>query len=240
MGLRAPRLDGADADLRLIGELERELGESAGLDAQEAELRRMRAAVVADPLGPSVEPDLDRVARLLASSRAEAELAIVVRNEYARRRENLAAALDRVRAAESETRLAHGAVVVKIALPPQAQPRSRVEALSTELDALDASADPWVSRARRLAALEDDARRAAEQARATATALYGLLGRRDELRGRLGACQAMAARKGLAEDPAAGELYERARALLWTAPCDLTRAATAVEDYRRAIHGGTR
>ncbi|UBU15847.1 coiled-coil domain-containing protein [Nonomuraea gerenzanensis] len=235
-----PRLDDAEADLRRIRELERELGETTGPADQEAELRRIRATVVEDPLGASVEQDLDRLARLLAGLRAEAELALVVKGEYARRRENLLAALDQVRAAESETRLAHGAVVVKIALPPQAQPRSRVDGLAEALDALDTSADTWVQRAKRLAALEQNARTAAEQALATAKALYGLVGRRDELRGRLGACQVMAVRKGLAEDPAALELYERARALLWSAPCDLTRAAAAVENYQRAISGGTR
>ncbi|MEV0822892.1 hypothetical protein [Nonomuraea rubra] len=235
-----PRLDDTEADLRRIRELERELGEAAGLAGQEAELRRIRAAVVGDPLGPPVEQDLDRLARLLAGARAELELALVVKDEYARRRENLVAELDRVRAAESEARLAHGAVVVKIALPPQAQPRSRVEGLAGALDALDVAADAWVQRAKRLAALEENARKAAEQALATAKALYGLVGRRDELRGRLGACQVMAVRKGLAEDPAAMELYERARTLLWSAPCDLTRAATAVENYQRAISGGKR
>ncbi|MBE1591526.1 hypothetical protein ACFPOI_13365 [Nonomuraea angiospora] len=233
-----PRLDGADSDLRHIRDLERRLGEGADLTAQEAELKRLRGSVLEDPLGPSAEPDLDRLTKLLAGSRAELELALTVKDEFARRREDLVAALDRVRAAESEARLAHGAVVVKIALPPQAQPRGRAESLAAGLDALDASADTWVLRAKRLAALEEEARRAAEQSQATAKALYGLVSRRDELRGRLGACQVMAVRKGLAEDPAASELFERARVLLWTAPCDLTRAAAAVETYQRAIHGG--
>ncbi|MET9249826.1 hypothetical protein [Nonomuraea sp. NPDC003709] len=233
-----PRLDGADSDLRHIRDLERQLGEGADLTAQEAELKRLRGSVLEDPLGPSAEPDLDRLTRLLAGSRAELELALTVKDEFARRREDLVAALDRVRAAESEARLAHGAVVVKIALPPQAQPRGRADSLAAELDALDASADTWVLRAKRLAALEEEARKAAEQSQTTAKALYGLVSRRDELRGRLGACQVMAVRKGLAEDPAASELFERARVLLWTAPCDLTRAAAAVETYQRAIHGG--
>ncbi|MEV0628503.1 hypothetical protein ACI2LC_23580 [Nonomuraea wenchangensis] len=234
-----PRLDAADAALRRVRALEADLGEAApGLGQADAELGRLRADVVEDPLGASAEPDLDRVSRLLAAAVAELELAVTVKQEYARRRENLMAALDRVRAAESEARLAHGAVVVKIALPPQAQPRSRVDALADALDALDVSADTWVLRAKRLAGLEDDADAAARQAQTTARALYGLVGRRDELRGRLGACQVMAVRKGLAEDPAAAELYERARALLWSAPCDLTAAAAAVETYQRAIHGG--
>ncbi|MGW0196695.1 hypothetical protein [Nonomuraea sp. NPDC003201] len=233
-----PRLDGADGELRHIRDLERRLGEGADLTAQEAELKGLRGSVLEDPLGPSAEPDLDRLTRLLAGSRAELELALTVKDEFARRREDLVAALDRVRGAESEARLAHGAVVVKIALPPQAQPRGRAESLAAELDALDASADTWVLRAKRLAALEEEARKAAEQSQTTAKALYGLVSRRDELRGRLGACQVMAVRKGLAEDPAASELFERARVLLWSAPCDLTRAAAAVETYQRAIHGG--
>ncbi|TDC02260.1 hypothetical protein E1267_29795 [Nonomuraea longispora] len=235
-----PRLDGAEADLRQICDLERELGESAGLTAEASELARLRTATLENPLGSCVDPDLDRLTRLLASSRAELDLAITVKREFAERRENLVAALDLVRAAESEARLAHGAVVAKIALPPQAQPRGQVDALAAELDALDVSADPWVLRAKRLARLEDDARQAAEQARTTAKALYGLIGRRDELRGRLGACEAMAARKGLAEDPAVSESFVRARALLWSAPCNLTKAAAAVEAYQRAIHGGKR
>ncbi|MEO3868478.1 hypothetical protein ABGB18_06575 [Nonomuraea sp. B12E4] len=233
-----PRLDAAGTDLRRIRELERELGESAALDAPEAELSEMRATALADPLGAAVEPDLDRMARLLSGSRAELDLAVAVKDEYAGRRENLLAALDEVRAAESEARLAYGTVVVKIALPPRAQPRTRVEALTGELDALDVTATPWVLRARRLAALEEAVRAAAEQARTTARAMYGLISRRDELRGRLGACQMMAVRKGLAEDPVTSELFERARALLWSAPCDLTSAAAAVETYQRAIHGG--
>ncbi|MFI7125206.1 hypothetical protein ACIBQ1_05895 [Nonomuraea sp. NPDC050153] len=233
-----PGLDGADSDLRHIRDLERRLGEGADLTAQEAELKRLRASALEDPLGPSIEQELDRLTRLLAGSRAELELALTVKDEFARRREDLVAALDRVRAAESEARLAHGAVVVKIALPPQAQPRGRAESLAAELDALDASVDTWVLRAKRLAALEEEARKAAEQSQTTAKALYGLVSRRDELRGRLGACQVMAVRKGLAEDPATSELFERARVLLWTAPCDLTKAAAAVETYQRAIHGG--
>jgi hypothetical protein len=233
-----PRLDDAERDLREIRDLERELGESVDLAAQESELKRMRSGLLEDPLGSGVGPDLGGITRVLAETRAELDQAIVVKREFARRREDLVAALDRVRAAESEARLAHGSVVVKIALPPQAQPRSRIQALTGELDALDASADTWIVRARRLAALEGEAAKAADQAQATAKAMYGLVGRRDELRGRLGACQAMAVRKGMAEDPAVSGVFEQARTLLWSAPCDLTKAATAVETYQRAIHGG--
>jgi hypothetical protein len=236
-----PRLDAADAELRTAKDLQHQLGEALDLTQVEADLKRMRAAVLEDPLG-SAPPghELERVARAVAGARADLEQALQVSQEYGRRREELMAALDRVRAAESEARLAHGTVVVKIALPPQAQPRSRVDALSGELGALDAAVGTWLDRAGRLAALERDAEQAVQQAQATAKALLGLLGRREELRGRLGACQAMAVRKRLAEDPDATRLYEEARLLLWSAPCDLTRAAKAVDAYQRAIHGGGR
>ncbi|NRQ32873.1 hypothetical protein HII36_13630 [Nonomuraea sp. NN258] len=235
-----PRLDAADAALREIRDLERGLGESLDLTGQETALRDLRAGVLEDPLGTAYEQELETLARVLAEARADLDRAVAVKAEYARRREDLIAALDLMRAAESEARLAHGAVVVKIALPPQARPRSRIDALTDDLGALDAAGGAWVQRARRLSALERDAQTAADQAQATARALYGLVSRRDELRGRLGACQAMAVRRGMAEHETVYELYERARTLLWSAPCDLTEAAAAVERYQRAIHGGGR
>jgi len=62
-----------------------------------------------------------------------------------------------------------------------------------------------------------------------------VLGRREELRGLLGAYQAKAARLGAAEDPGLTERFDRARGLLWTAPCDLAAAADAVTGYQQAV-----
>ncbi len=67
--------------------------------------------------------------------------------------------------------------------------------------------------------------------RSVATAL----GRRDELRGLLGAYKAKAARLGAAEDADLTARYDQAYELLWTAPCDLAVAATAVTGYQQAI-----
>jgi hypothetical protein len=63
----------------------------------------------------------------------------------------------------------------------------------------------------------------------------GLLGRRDELRGLLGAYQAKAAALGSAEDVALSAAYRRAQDLLWTAPCDLAAADQAVRAYQDAV-----
>jgi hypothetical protein len=67
--------------------------------------------------------------------------------------------------------------------------------------------------------------------RSVATAL----GRRDELRGLLGAYKSKAGRLGAAEDGDLAARYDKAYELLWTAPCDLTVAAAAVTGYQQAI-----
>ena len=62
-----------------------------------------------------------------------------------------------------------------------------------------------------------------------------LLDRRDELRGLLDAYRARAAKLGGAEDSDLDARYDRARDLLWTAPCDLPAAADAVTGYQQAV-----
>jgi hypothetical protein len=61
------------------------------------------------------------------------------------------------------------------------------------------------------------------------------LGRRDELRGLLGAYKSKAGRLGAAEDSDLAARYDQAYELLWTAPCDLAVAAAAVTGYQQAI-----
>jgi hypothetical protein len=65
--------------------------------------------------------------------------------------------------------------------------------------------------------------------------LRGLPGRRDELRGLLGAYRAKATALGGAEDVALSARYRRAQDLLRTAPCDLAAADQAVRDYQDAV-----
>jgi hypothetical protein len=61
------------------------------------------------------------------------------------------------------------------------------------------------------------------------------MGKRDELRGLLRAYKVKAARLGAAEDQGLAASYDQAHGLLWTAPCDLAAAETAVVAYQRAI-----
>src|SRR5262249_20633564 len=62
-----------------------------------------------------------------------------------------------------------------------------------------------------------------------------LMDRRDELRGLLEAYQARAAKLGRAEDSELDARYDRARDLLWTAPCDLSAAPAAATGYQQAV-----
>ncbi len=50
----------------------------------------------------------------------------------------------------------------------------------------------------------------------------------------------MAARLGVAEDPEVIERFEKARWLLWSAPCDLRAAADAVARFQQALRPATK
>jgi hypothetical protein len=118
---------------------------------------------------------------------------------------------------------------------------SEVPADRTDLHARVAALDTLLAGGRwtRLSAefdlLERELASAAGNFRATERAVVALLSRRDELRGLLDAYQAKAARLGAAEDPHLAAGYTQARELLWTAPCDLTAVASAVNGYQQAV-----
>jgi hypothetical protein len=76
------------------------------------------------------------------------------------------------------------------------------------------------------------------QTRSQLAAYTGLLGRRAELRGRLDAYRAKAARLGRAEDLELAALHRQAHDLLFTAPCDLAAATVAVNRYQQAVRHG--
>jgi hypothetical protein len=63
---------------------------------------------------------------------------------------------------------------------------------------------------------------------------------RAELRGLADAYRAKAAAAGLVEEPALDQAYQRARAVLWNAPCDLVAARPLVAAYSEAVQAATR
>ncbi|MEU4697892.1 hypothetical protein [Nonomuraea dietziae] len=240
-----PRLESAAASHREIARLSADLGENPSGTRHQAELDRLRSAVTSDPLdSASAASALDRLCATLDALLADLARADTLRRSYGPRHAALLELVGSVRDAEAEARRTHTVVATKILLPPSTAPRATADRLAGDSAALDppgaAPGAGWVERARRLATVERAADDALRKARATTSALLGLMARRDELRGRLMATQSKAIRVGLAEDPDAAGRFTRARQLLWTAPCDLNQAAEAVEHYQDAIHGGPR
>lgn len=205
-------------------------------------LAEVHTAVVSDPLSLAVDggPDtarLDGLARELAPIRARLEDALRLRTEHGERLRRLGASIELVRAAEDEARVARDLVLVKIASPALPDLPDLAPSLTERLAALGSLRDQgrWPELAGALAELERAAETALEQARTIRQTIAGLLERRDELRGRLEAYRAKAGRLGLSEDLELSRLYEHAKLLLWTAPCDLRQATAALAGYQRAI-----
>jgi hypothetical protein len=244
-------LDQAGAELARAGKTAAGLGDdglSASVDALAGELSAQRATLNSDPLSLWLDgPDA-------AGGHADASAASQVRDRV----RAVAAEVDAVAAVRDSARQkiaalaaaeASAAAAWKDAVEVRARAAAKVAAqflpevpgppTGTAQGALDAlaAAGQWQRLAAEIGRAEQElASLAAACLAGTAAAAAGeQLARRAELRGMLQAYKAKAARLGGAEDFGLTGLYEAARELLWTAPCDLGAAGTAVADYQRAI-----
>ncbi|MFF2651600.1 hypothetical protein [Streptomyces sp. NPDC058045] len=213
-------------------------------------LTALREEVVSDPLafwqpasGSSApgggRPDTeryDRQARALEEIRREIEAVLLVRQDAEERLVRLRDVLSRADRTLAEARAARGEVLAKIAA-------SEVPAVSGPPTALQeqlaAAAEyrrhaRWHKLSPLLESLEERAEDELLRARESLTAVTAPLAVRAELRGRLDAYKAKVARHGAAEDPLLTERYDAARRMLWSAPCDLRVAESAVLRYQQA------
>lgn len=249
------RIDLLAAELHRLGELAHSVGVRPGAHPAGDELRRvtgelrgLRAQVIADPLafwrpagGSSApgggRPDTtryDAAARALDDIRREVDAVIGVRKDAEERLMRLRDVLSRADRTLAEARTARGEVLAKIA----ASEVPAVSGPSTALhEELTQAADyrrraQWHRLSPLLESLEHRAEEELERARASLSAVTAPLAVRAELRGRLDAYKAKAARLGKAEEPLLVERYDAARRLLWTAPCNLRAAERAVLRYQ--------
>ncbi len=251
------RVDLLAAEAQRVRSLARSVGVRPGehpagddLERLIADLGVLRAEVVADPLafwapartraGGGGRPDTRRYERAehdLEDIRREVEAVLHVRDDAEHRLLRLRDVLSRADRTLTEARAARGEVLAKIAA-------SEVPAVSGPSSALHerlASAvghhrnGHWHRLSPLLDVLEEHADEELERARDSLTAVTAPLAIRAELRGRLDAYKAKAARLGAAEDPLLVERYDQARRLLWSAPCDLRAAENAVVRYQRAV-----
>ncbi|MYY12955.1 hypothetical protein GT204_29710 [Streptomyces sp. SID4919] len=213
-------------------------------------LTALREQVVSDPLefwrparGSSApgggRPDTeryDREARALDEVRREIDAVLTVRQDAESRLMRLRDILSRADRTLAEARSARGEVLAKIAA-------SEVPAVSGPSTALQEQVSTaaeyrrhgqWHRLSPLLEALERRAEDELLRARESLTAVTAPLAVRAELRGRLDAYKAKVARHGMAEDPLLIERYDVARRMLWSAPCDLRAAESAVLRYQRA------
>ncbi|GAA0992095.1 hypothetical protein GCM10009555_080600 [Acrocarpospora macrocephala] len=232
-----PRLDEADRARRSAQDLLRDLeGTDPDLDRISAGIDRIRAAVTADPLGSAaLGAELDGLLADLTARRGLLEQAARIRVEYGDRARRLGDRIAQVAEAEIEARSIRDTVLVKIASPALPTLPDQAAALLDRLGVLATARDRWLELVNRLTELESAVDEALALARTATESMAGLIGRRNELRGRLEAYHAKVARLGYAEDAALRELYGEARTLLWTAPCDLRQATVAISAYQRAI-----
>lgn len=221
-------------------------------------LTKLREQVVSDPLaywkpaeGSSApgggRPDTtvyDREARALEDVRREIDAVLTVRQDAEKRIVRLRDVLSRADRTLAEARTARGEVLAKIAateVPVVGGPPTVLqEQLSTAAEYRRHA--QWHRLSPLLESLEQKAEDELLRARESLTAVTAPLAVRAELRGRLDAYKAKVARHGLAEDPELVERYEKARRMLWSAPCDLRVAGEAVLRYQHAameLLGGT-
>ncbi|UED86366.1 hypothetical protein [Streptomyces profundus] len=214
------------------------------------ELTTLRAEVIADPLafwtpagGSSApgggRPDTtryDRAARALDDIRREVDAVIGVRKDAEERLIRLRDVLSRADRTLAEARLARGEVLAKIAASEVPAVNGPSQALGEQLIA---AADfrrrsQWHRLSPLLESLEQRADEELRRARDSLSAVTAPLAVRAELRGRLDAWRARVVRAGRGDERLLAERYDAARRMLWTAPCDLRAAESAVLRHQEA------
>jgi hypothetical protein len=160
--------------------------------------------------------------------------------EYPSRVGALRAVIGELAEAETRTRDIYLTVLDKIDSPGLAPFAALAPDLLGRLSGLNqlAQEGKWTQLAGRLAVLRREAAEATEGTHRLRAMATGLLDRREELRGRLKVLLAQAVRLGIAEHDEVRERYAEAHRLLWSKPCDLREATTAVGAYQRSVKNG--
>jgi hypothetical protein len=250
----AGRLDAIGAELARVTPQAATLGDEAlagSLAAAQGTLTRLRDTLNSDPLalwlgghGTGGSPDVDtsgadQLQERVAVVVARIDELVRLRDDSRRRIAGVTAAAVAARSAREDAVAAWRQASEKIAagaLPPEpadlADPSARLAGLGALL-----ADGRWARLASELDLLDRELATATARFKEAERAVVAAIGKRDELRGLLGAYKAKAARLGAVEDPGLAERYDRARDLLWTAPCDLTAAEAAVAGYQQAVLG---
>jgi len=244
----AGRLDTVGAELARVSTLAATLGDEAltsDLTKAQGELARLRDTLNSDPLalwqpGGTVDTSgADRLAERVTAAASRVDELVRLRDEAHQRVAEVATAAAAARSAREDAAAAWQRATAKIAAAALPPPPAGLADLSGRLDGLAAllAAGRWTRLASELDLLDRELATATARFREAERAVVAAMAKRDELRGLLGAYKAKAGRLGAAEDATLAERYDRARDLLWTAPCDLAAAEAAVAGYQQAVLG---
>jgi len=209
------------------------------LGTVQSSLADLSAAISCDPLGTGSDAFAATeaaLARARAASTSAEELKLELAAILAGGRQLLV----ETTALYDEACTLHAQAVEKIAGHPVQAPTAPDPTLADALDEMTAlTGHVGAAASGRLLAWQQRAQSANAQARFDRDANQAPLSERTELRGRLDAYTAKAARYGLAESPQLARMATRARDLLFTAPCDLAAARTALAAYVNAVTAST-
>jgi len=254
----AGRLDAAGRELARVAPQAESLEDeplTGDLAAAQGELVRLRDTLNSDPLalwlgssGPGRSQPGGAAVDTSGADRLHEEVAAVATrvNELVRLRDDARQRIAGVTAAAATAQSAcedavaawqrAAAKIAAGALPPQPARLADLSARLAGLGPLLASGR-WTRLGSELDLLDRELATATASFKEAERAVVAAMAKRDELRGLLGAYKAKAARLGAVEDTGLAERYDRARDLLWTAPCDLAVAEAAVAGYQQAVLG---
>jgi hypothetical protein len=244
----AGRLDAVGTELARVTPLAATLGDevlTGDLTAVQGKLARLRDTLNSDPLalwqsGGTVDTSgADGLAEQVTAAASRVDELVRLREEAHQRVAEVTAAAAAARSAREDAVAAWQQAAAKIAAGALPAPPAGLADLSGRLDGLAAllAGGRWTRLASELDLLDRELATATAGFREAERAVVAAMAKRDELRGLLGAYKAKAGRLGAAEDATLAERYDRARDLLWTAPCDLAAAEAAVAGYQQAVLG---
>ena len=257
----AGRLDAAGRELARVAPQAESLGDEAltgDLAAVQGQLARLRDTLNSDPLalwlgssgpgrsqpgGATVDTSgADRLHEEVAAVATRVNELVRLRDDARQRIAGVTAAAATAQSAREDAGAAWQQAAAKIAagaLPPQPASLANLADLSARLAALGPllAGGRWTRLGSELDLLDRELATATASFKEAERAVVAAMAKRDELRGLLGAYKAKAARLGAVEDTGLAERYDRARDLLWTAPCDLAAAEAAVAGYQQAVLG---
>jgi hypothetical protein len=217
---------------------------TSSLDQADASLRDLRELLNSDPLalwrGNAVDSGpLDRLRKQTAAVTSQVAELARVRADADQRLAEVGSVVSAAQQAFADAGKAreHAASRINLSAANAFGPLPDVSVLASRAGALPAmkAAGRWTRLASELDVVGKQAAAVTRQCKEAEQAAAGLVRQRDEMRLLLDSYHAMAGALGAAENAELDAIYQQAKQLLWTAPCDLEAATAAVNGYQQAV-----